>query len=169
MDLSVRLYQGTGPLIRDHIQAAMIEALLGESHERWRPSPEVAVERPARGVIDLVLDAEAEPIVACEAHSELRRLEQQLRWSRAKADALAAARGRPVSRLLLLRSTRRTRALVAEYARTVRAAFPAPTIAAYAALTSEDAWPGDALLWCAVTGTGARILSDPPRGVEPGR
>ena len=95
LDLSVRFYSGTGPLVRDHLQAAMIEALLGTLHERWRPSPEVWVTRPVRGVIDLVLEPtnSDEPLLAVEAQSELRRLEQQLRWSGVKADALAQARG----------------------------------------------------------------------------
>jgi transcriptional regulator with XRE-family HTH domain len=106
MSLSVRLFPGTGPLTRDHLQAAMLNALLGILDKRWRARPEVAVRHPVRGVIDLVLD---EPpsggVVACEAHSELRRLEQQLRWSRAKADALATdawpigRRGRRVARV----------------------------------------------------------------------
>jgi hypothetical protein len=81
MDLGVRLYPGTGPLIRDHLQAAMIEALLQILHPRWRPSPEVWVTRPVQGVIDLVLEAEVDddataPLIATEAQSELRRLEQ---------------------------------------------------------------------------------------------
>jgi len=97
----------------------MIEALFETLHERWCPAPEVSVFRPARGFIDLVLDAHAEPLIACEAQSELRRLGQQLRWSQAKADALAQARGRPVSHLLLLRSTRHTRAVIAAFSETV--------------------------------------------------
>jgi transcriptional regulator with XRE-family HTH domain len=82
MDLAVRLYPGTGPLVRDHLQAAMIEALLGILHPRWRPTPEVWVTRPMKGVIDLVLeatDASDAPRIAVEAQSELRRMEQQVR------------------------------------------------------------------------------------------
>jgi hypothetical protein len=65
----------------------------------------MAVHRPIRGVIDLVLERADPPIVACEAHSDLRRLEQQVRWARAKSDALAERRRVTVSRLLLLRAT----------------------------------------------------------------
>ena len=32
--LAVRLYPGTGPRIRDHLQAAMLEALLADLHPR---------------------------------------------------------------------------------------------------------------------------------------
>jgi hypothetical protein len=40
----------------------------------------VPVERPVRGVIDLVLVHRERPlVVAVEAHSEIRRLEQQIR------------------------------------------------------------------------------------------
>jgi hypothetical protein len=160
----------------------MLQALLAIIHERWLPRPEVAVARPVRGVIDLVLDASDEPTIACESQSELRRLEQQLRWSRAKADALQPATAglqagspggletsRPVSRLLLLRSTVRTRATVAEYADLVAAAYPARTADAYAALTRDAPWPGDALLWSRVEDGRATILDRPPRGIAVGR
>ena len=168
--LSVRLYPGTGPLIRDHLQARMLGALIGITHERWVPRPEVPVHRPVRGVIDLVLDADDEPLVACEAHSELRRLEQQARWSRAKADALHASTApREVGRLLLLRSTVRTRAIVAQHPDYLAAAYPARAADAYASLAGEAPWPGDTLLWCRVEGTQATILERPPRGVTVGR
>ena len=117
--VGLTLYPDSGPLVRDHISAAMVEALLKVRHERWRPRLEVAVYRPVRGSIDLVLEDVADVhVVACEAQSDLRRIEQELRWFRAKADALAAApeaetgarSNRRVDRLLLLRSTQRTRA-----------------------------------------------------------
>lgn len=171
LDLSVRLYPGTGPLIRDHLQAAMAEALLGIIHERWRPSLEVWVRRPVRGVIDLVLDAQdsAEPRIATEAHSELRRLEQQVRWSGAKANALAEASQRRTSRLLLLRNSRHVRAVVAAHAEVIRAAYPARAADAFASLTGERAWPGDAILWADVDDGHARIRPTPPRGITSGR
>jgi hypothetical protein len=179
MSLSVRLFPGTGPLIRDHLQASMLEALLVIAHPRWRRRPEVAVYRPVRGVIDLVLDALGEPRVATEAQSDLRRIEQQVRWSKAKADALRGsaakdgdaheARAGPVSRLLLLRSTTRTRAVVAQHAELLRAAYPACAGDAHAALTGEAPWPGDAILWCRVEGGQTAVLTDPPRGITVGR
>jgi transcriptional regulator with XRE-family HTH domain len=176
MSLSVRLYPGTGPIIRDRHQSAMLGGLIRVLHPRWRPRSEVAVYRPVRGVVDLVLDASDEPIVACEAESELRRIEQQVRWARAKADALAIARGtdehtqgRPVRRLLLLRSTTRNRAVVAQYADVVAAAYPARAIDAYAALTGNAPWPGDALLWCRIEDDQATVLDRPPRGIRVGR
>ncbi len=179
MSLSMRLYPGTGPLLRDHLQAAMLEALLAIAHPRWRRRPEVAVYRPVRGVIDLVLDALGEPRVAAEAQSDLRRIEQQVRWSKAKAEALreSAARdrdaheapARPVGRLLLLRSTTRTRAVVAEHAELLRAAYPACAGDAYAALTGEAPWPGDTILWCRVESGHSTVLPKPPRGIAVGR
>lgn len=176
--LSVALYPGTGPLIRDHLQTPMIGELIAIAHARWRRTSEVAAYRPVRGVIDLVLDDSPEgAIVACEAQSQLRRIEQQIRWSRAKADALGFARDadgdrlapRPVSRLLLLRSTERTRAVVAQYAGLVAAAYPARAIDAYASLTGEAAWPGDVLLWCRAENGQATVLDRPPRGITVGR
>src|SRR5687767_4482596 len=103
----------------------MIGALLRWLHAIWRPTPEVGVPRPGGGVIDGVLEAPEPPIVACEAQSDLRRLEQQVRWSRAKADALGQARRAEVSRLLLLRNTARTRAVAYEYETVLATAYPA--------------------------------------------
>ena len=171
LELSVRLYPGTGPLIRDHLQAAMLEALLDICHERWRSSLEVWVTRPVRGVVDLVLEAAAatEPLIATEAQSELRLLEQQVRWSGAKAEALAEARQHQVSRLLLLRNTRGMRAVVAEHAEMIRSAYPAPAADAHASLTGERPWPGAAILWADVDAGHARVRATPPRGITSGR
>lgn len=169
LSLSIRLYPGTGPLVRDHIQVAMIEALMKVLHERWRPRVEVAVNRPSRGVIDLVLESDEPPIVACEAHSELRRVEQQIRWADAKASALEGLRETPTSRLLLLRSTRRTRAVVSEYRHVVMTAYPARTTDLVDSLLRGQSWPGHGLLWCSVEDDGTRILGRPPRGVTVGR
>lgn len=76
----------------------MIEALLGILDPRWHAALEVAVHRPVRGLIDAVLtDVQSCDVVACEAQSELRRLEQQLGWSQEKSTALL--HGPPCSRM----------------------------------------------------------------------
>jgi len=177
-DLAVRLYPNTGPKIRDHHQAPILEALLRMLDARWRATPEVAVRAPVRGVIDAVLHDPGEPIVlATEIHSELRRLEQMLRWHAEKASTLGSsdlwpflsADGQPpISRLLVLRSTRANRLLAATFEATLRAANPAPITAALDSLAGGGTWPGPALLWASVVGGTARILSRPPRGVALG-
>jgi transcriptional regulator with XRE-family HTH domain len=169
MDLGVRLFPGTGPRIRDHISAPMIGAMLSDLHSSWRPTLEVSVLRPVRGVIDAVLDRSEPPTVACEVQSDLRRLEQQVRWCRAKSEALAESRQTHVSRLLVLRSTARTRAIAREYERVLAAAYPARSQDVLAALRSGAPWPGDALLWCRVDGGEATMLDRPPRGIRVGR
>jgi transcriptional regulator with XRE-family HTH domain len=186
--LGVRLFPGTGPRIFDHVQAHMLKALLPELHPRWRRRLEVPVYGQARGVIDLVLeDAEEPVVVACEAQSQLRRLEQQIRWASMKADALGqalrSARARhetndvpgadsqpeTVSRLLLLRSTQANRHVVSEFGDLVRVAYPARYADLIAALTGTARWPGPGLVWCALDGDDARILERPPRGIRLGR
>ena len=176
--VGLTLYPDSGPLVRDHISAAMVEALLKVRHERWRPRLEVAVYRPVRGSIDLVLEDIADVhVVACEARSDLRRIEQELRWFRAKTDALAAARegetggrsNRQVDRLLLLRSTQRTRAIVSQYRDLIEAAYPASAQDAHASLVGDASWPGDAIIWCRFEAGQATILDRPPRGITVGR
>jgi transcriptional regulator with XRE-family HTH domain len=180
-DASIRFYPGTGPRIRDRIQASMVEALLRVLHPRWTRFPEVPVYRPLAGVIDLVI---AQPtlalLVASEFQSQLRRVEQQLRWARGKADSLASTSVRAVAdlasgaathpdRMLVLRSTREMRAIAAEFELTLAAAYPARTRDVFASLTTDAPWPGSGVLWVSVDGRQTHIMHDPPRGVRLGR
>jgi transcriptional regulator with XRE-family HTH domain len=178
-DVSLRLYPTTGPRIHDRLQAPMEECLLRALHRRWIPSPEVVVTRPARGVIDLVLGERAERLlVASEIHSQVRRLEQQVRWHREKEQSLessqlwpfAAAEGRvATSRLLVLRSTADLRALASSFEATLRAADPSRTSDVVDALTGEASWPGAGIVWIRLDGATARLPDGPPRGVRLGR
>ena len=166
-EISARVYPQSGPKIHDRHQVRMGELLLGQLHPRWRPSPEVAVRRPVRGWIDLVLhDPAAAVLVAAELESGLHRIEQLLRWSTEKASALGSASmwprwtdggGEPtVSRLLVIRWTRLNREAVADARRALREAYPADPRDAIDALTGSAGWPGAAVLW-------ARIDDGQPR------
>ena len=172
-DLRMRFEPGAGVPLRDRYQARMIEALLRLLHPRWKRFVEVPVHRAVRGVIDLVLhDPDASEVVATEAHSLIRRLEQQQRWANLKADALIGGSELPlilpgapsarVSRLLLLRDTPTNRRLVEQFSATMRVAYPADAIEALSALTGIAPWPGSALLWVRVRGSEAEVLR--PRG-----
>ena len=179
--LSLKAYPDSGPRIRDRHQAAMIDALLRSLDPRWRRLPEVAVHRPARGYIDAVLADLDEPsgaiIVATEAQSELRRLDQLIRWSLDKAESLPsadawrflAAADRPeptVSRLLLIRSTAATRDVATRFAHVLATAYPALPADLLRSLTTPEApWPGAGILWARVENGSATILDRPPRGV----
>ena len=46
--VSIRLYPGTGPRIRDHLQAGIVEAILRHLNRRWKRFLEVPVYRPVR-------------------------------------------------------------------------------------------------------------------------
>ena len=174
--LEMRLRVGTGSPIRDHIQARIVETLLRVAHPRWGRLVEVPVHRPVRGSIDVVLyDPTAGIVIATEVQSQIRRLEQQLRWSNEKARAIlpsgaipqAGAATPDVSQLLVIRSTRTNREIVATYASTIRTAFPASAELAHRAITTnEGTWPGAALLWATVEGSTVRILDGPPRGLR---
>ena len=175
-DVSIRLYAGTGPRLTDRHQARMVEALIRSLGTGWRPHVEVPVARPARGVIDVVLEDRATGLlVATEVHSDLRRLEQQIRWSRDKAASLGSSslvrRGiePPVSTLLVLRSTATMRRLARDFEATLTAAYPARTVDALASLQDGQQWPGSAVIWIRIDGDRVRVLAGPPRNVGLGR
>ena len=165
-DLRVRLYPSTGPLIRDRHQAAMLDELLGVLHPRWQPFTEVAVHRPERGWIDVVLHEPRDRLaIASELQSELRRLEQLVRWSAAKASSLSSWDGWPhlgdeprVDRLLIVRRTRATREVAAAFGRQLRVAYPAHPDDALAALTGPAPYPGPALVWAVIESGTARLV-----------
>jgi transcriptional regulator with XRE-family HTH domain len=166
LDLTARLYPNTGPAIRDRHQGSMLELLLRYRHPRWHAFTEVDVRRPSRGWIDAALhDPREAVLVASELQSELRRLEQLIRWQAAKADALPSWDGwaqlgqEPrISRLLIVRQTRATRTVAAEFAGQLRAAYPAHPDDALAALAGTQPWPGAALVWARVDKAGARFV-----------
>lgn len=163
-DLSIRLYPNTGPAIRDRHQAGILAALLGQLHPRWIRFAEVAVRRPSRGWIDVaLLDERAGVLVAVEIQSELRRLEQLIRWSDEKAVSLPSwegwgrlASGSPtISKLLVIRETRTTRAVARENRRQLAVAYPADPRDALESICATAAWPGAAVLWARGRGTAA--------------
>lgn len=178
-DLSVRFYAGAGPRLHDRFQAAMTEALLRSLDPRWRAELEVSIIRPARGVIDVVLTDRAGPTtIAGEVYSELRRLEQQIRWSAEKSAGLATrladddplAASRDVSRLLVLRSTIATRDIARRYEATLATAYPARTRDVVLALTTPSgAWPGPGIVWMHLHGGTATLMPFPPPHVSLGR
>lgn len=179
-DVSVRLFPSAGARIRDHIQAPTGEALLGEIHRDWKRLVEVPVWRPVRGVIDAVFANPGELVIATEIQSAIRRLEQQIRWGEAKAEALPSSTawsmlsaGRPsvpISRLLVLRTTAANREVVRAFEETLRAAFPGSSSAALAALRNpSNRWPGPTILWARVERGRVTILDGPPRRVRVGR
>jgi transcriptional regulator with XRE-family HTH domain len=175
-DLTMRLYPGSGPRLTDRHQARMVEVLLRSLGPDWRAHVEVPVSRPARGVIDTVLvRPHARLFVAVEAYSDLRRLEQQIRWSAEKASSLPSSElvgnspDAAISRLLVLRSTASTRQLARQFEATLRAAYPASTSAVLAALRDGAAWPGPGIVWIRIDGEPVELLDGPPRGVHLGR
>ena len=165
-DPSFRLYPNTGPKIRDRHQAGILEAILAVRNARWQAFVEIAVRRPSRGWIDLGLhDPRASVFVAVEIQSDLRRIEQLIRWAGEKADSLPSwdkwtYLGSPdVSRLLVVRDTRTTRTVAAAARRQLQAAHPADPRDALEALKGAAAWPGGSILWALGHGT----MADPWR------
>jgi transcriptional regulator with XRE-family HTH domain len=166
-DLHARPYPSTGPPIHDRHQARMAELLIRTLHARWTVTPEVAVRRPARGFIDAVLfDPVEHVLVATELESDLRRIEQLLRWSQEKAASLPSAdgwstwaRGREprMSRLVVVRATRANRLIAADARRQLHEAFPSDPRDALEALASAAPWPGPTLVWARLDGPRPRL------------
>ena len=165
-DVRVHLYPNSGPLIRDRHQARMLEALLDQVHPRWQAYTEVAVRRPSRGWVDAVLhEPRGQVAVATELQSDLRRLEQLIRWSAEKAASLPSwdgwahlAEAPSIHRLLIVRRTRATRETAATFARQLRVAHPAHRDDALAAITGTAVWPGPAMIWCSVGSRATRFV-----------
>jgi transcriptional regulator with XRE-family HTH domain len=180
-DLGMRLFPTGEVRLRDRFQAPMIEALLCLLPDRWSRAVEVAVHRPARGFIDCVISDRNSPnIVSIEAHSEIRRLEAQIRSAIDKSASLPSSdlwpfltlgSGRsPIHRVLLLRSTVANREIARSFATTLAAAYPARTADVHAALLDPDRpWPGNGIVWARVDRGTATILPGVPRGVALGR
>ena len=170
-DLSLRFYAGSGPRIHDRLQTPMLDALIRTLAACWTPRLEVVVPGPRRGVADIVLTDRGRPqVVVGEAQSEFRRIEQQLRWMAEKSAAFEKAEvDRSVSRLLIVRSTQATRAVVRAYAATFDTAYPARTTDVVASLTGGTPWPGAGIVWMRVARGTAELLPFPPRGVPVGR
>jgi transcriptional regulator with XRE-family HTH domain len=178
-DLGLRYFAGAGPRLVDRFQAPMLDTFVRTLHARWAVRLELAVKHPVRGVVDAALIDRASPVaVASEVQSELRRLEQQIRWNNEKADGLAArlaeeaapAPGPTVSRLLVLRSTASTREIARRYEATLAAAYPARAGDVFRALTTASApWPGAGIVWMRLEAGEAVLLAHPPRGVRLGR
>ena len=113
------------------------------------------MRRPVRGWIDLALtDPTNGLVVATELESELRRVEQLIRWSTEKADAIEAG-----SRLLVVRWTRANRLAVEAARRLLREAYPADPRDALESLTGTAAWPGPALIWARIDRGRAELVA----------
>jgi transcriptional regulator with XRE-family HTH domain len=167
LDLGTRLFPNTGPALRDRHAAPMLELLLRTARPAWSAFTEVGVHRPARGWIDAALhEPRQRVIVAGELQSELRRLEQLVRWQAAKAASLPSWDGwdrlgeePSISQLLVVRRTRATRAVAAEFAAQLRVAYPAHPDDALASLAGTAEWPGPALVWASLDARGASFAS----------
>lgn len=175
-EVSIRLYPGRGPRLTDRHSARMIEVILRALAPVWQPHLEVGVVRPVRGFIDAVFERRDKPLlVVAECESMLPRLEQQIRRAADKAQAVISSdlvgpgRHPDVSRLLILRSTERTRVLARTFEATLRAAYPARTRDAVESLRTGSPWPGNAVIWMRIEGQRVDLLEGPPRGVALGR
>ena len=154
----------------------MIEGVVGELADVWRPHLEIYVVRPVRGFVDAAFERTDRPlIVTAEFESVLPRLEQTIRWANEKAvaipssDIVGPGPIPEVSKLLVIRSTEATRAIARQFEATLRTAYPARTRDAVDSLRTGSPWPGAAIIWIRIDGDTTELLDGPPRGVTLGR
>ncbi|MGH2465859.1 MAG: helix-turn-helix transcriptional regulator, partial [Candidatus Limnocylindrales bacterium] len=157
-DLRLSAYEGSGALIRDSRQAAIVEYLLQIRDRQWRPTVEASVPGPGRRSIDLRLD-DGEDSVLFEVETRLDSLEEIVRELHSKRSAFLEAPGsgrrRRVHVVLVLPATRRHRAIIRAHPEIVRSAFPISSLALSRALAGAgEAWPGDGILWVPATSSG---------------
>ncbi len=149
-DLRVAVYPGATPLLHDAGHARIIERILKRRHRRWRAEQEARVPGPGRASTDVRLSAGG-TIVLIEVETRVRRWEATIRRCFEKRDRVrdSAPPGTSVFAVLCLPPTRHHRRLIAEFAESVRSAFPAPPNQLRRALEDGLDWPGDGILWMA--------------------
>ena len=162
-DLRLTAFDGSGALIRDAVQARIIERLLSSCHRRWRPTIEAAIPGPGRRSIDLRLDGPTETVLI-EVETRVGGLEEIIRELHAKRqsvlEAAVAPLGRPIHVVLALPSTRHHRSIVRDHPEIIRAAFPSRSLDLRRALGHGSvAWPGDGILWIRREAVGNRPQS----------
>lgn len=150
-DLRLAAYEGAPALIRDTVQARIIERLLRERDPRRQATVEAAVPGPGRRSIDLRLDSPG-VCVLLEVESRVASLEGIVRELHAKRQALLESSELPTDRriycVLVLPVTRHHRALVRDHPETIRSAFPASSTTLLRALRDASVpWPDDGILW----------------------
>jgi len=153
-DLRLAAFAGSGLLIRDSVQAGIIEGLLATAATTWRPTVEASIPGPGRRSVDLRLDGPSD-IVLIEVETRIGSLEEIIRELHSKRQALAEeqqAEGgptrRPIHVVLALPATRHHQLIVAAHPKTISTAFPIPSRALARALaTGTSPWPGDGILW----------------------
>lgn len=145
--LSIRLYPTDGIRLRDSGQLGIAEIIRSEAHRSWAVNLEVPVAGPPdRRAADMVLLGAA-GIIHVEIERGLRDFQAQLRAAQLKRLALAERYGRQVRLLIAVPDTVAARQAVAPHSTIIQASLPITSRAAWAAVRSGMALPGDALLW----------------------
>ncbi len=145
-DLRLSAYAQAGPLIRDAVQARLLERILARLDRRWRTIVEATVPGNSRMSVDLRLDSPSTTVL-CEVESRIGSLEEIIRELHVKRTAFLDG-GKAISVILALPATRHHRAIVQEHPAIIRAAFPETSSSIEAALVNAELpWPGDGILW----------------------
>jgi len=150
-DLRLMAYQGSGALIRDSAQAAIVEHLLHSRGGGWRPSVEADVPGPGRRSVDLRIDGPTDTVLI-EVETRVASLEEIVRELHSKRQAVVESLGvssrRRVHVVLALPVTHRHSTMVKAHPEIIRAAFPVRSAGIRRALIGQaQQWPGDGLLW----------------------
>jgi len=149
-DFRLQLYPERAPILFDAAHARIVERVLAACHKTWRPTVEASLPGPGRRSVDVRLER-SDNVVLIEVETRLRRFEEILRELHSKrAAVIDSVPRRQVHVVLALPPTRHHQLLVRAHPDSVRVGFPAPPALLSRALASSDeAWPGDGILWVA--------------------
>jgi hypothetical protein len=144
-DLSLRLDPGRSVRLRDSGQLALVEFVVARAHPRWECRMEHPVDRDSMRAADLVLIG-PDSAIHVEVERSLVDVQAQLRAAQLKRAALQESLSRPVSLVLAVPGTRRTRELLERHRDVMRSSLPEGTASVWRAVRRGLALGGDGVL-----------------------
>lgn len=168
--LVVRVAPGDGISLRDSGQLEIVQLIASECHPRWRRTIEMPIGiGPDRRAADLVIETHEE-VVLIEVQRVWVDHQGQYRPLQLKRAALAERLGRPVSLVLALIDTERTRRTLVGHQSVLRETLPVSSRRIWAAIRSGERIGGDGILWIRPSALRARgSAADRPERSQPAR
>jgi hypothetical protein len=160
LSLSVKVFPGPQPSLRDSGQLAIARHLIERCAPSYRTAIEVPVGDPYGRAADLVLFGPDE-IVHVEIERHIADLQAMLRAVSVKRDALQARHARPVRLVIAIEDTRRNRTMMAPHRTVIASALPVGSGAVARAIRLGTVLGRDGIWWVRPP---ARVRADESAG-----